>query len=204
MAGEAGSAHGDEVVKEESTEWLEKVPKGFKVAREGAEGLHVEYRHTGMGCMVVFLLLWLSAWTVGCVFIVRDALSHSFWEKPALYLFAVPFLAAEIAVAGILLWIFFGRTHFVLTPDALEVTQRLFNWSRTRVFPLDDIAGFRQVKDGGEGDDSFPSWGLCVEGSRSMKILSRQDRGKSQWLGGLLSAWSGKAFRTGGQEYQRE
>lgn len=176
----------------DTTDLLESVPKGFKVAREGADGLHIEYRATGMGCMVAVLLIWLSIWTLGCIFLVRDALSHSPLEAPGTYLFALPFLAGEVAVGAILVWIFFSRLHFILTPDALEVRKCLFSWSRTRIFPMEEIKRFRQVKDGGEGEDSFPSWGLHVDADTSVKILSRQETRKSLWLGELLSQWSGK------------
>ena len=44
-----------------------------------------------------------------------------------------------------------------------------------------------QVKDGGEGDDSFPSWGLKVEGDRETTPIFRQSYDKSHWLGRALA-----------------
>jgi len=176
---------------------LPSVPKGFKVARQGDDVLHIEHRHTGMGCMVIFLLVWLSGWTVACGFLAKAV-----WDKPGMILFAMPFFAGEIFAAIILLWIFFGRTHYILTPDGLQVTRRLLTWSKTRMFPIQDIKGFKQVKDGGEGEDSFPSWGLVVvmNNAKSVKILSRQGPQKSLWLGALLGQWSGKEFCESGQQ----
>jgi hypothetical protein len=169
---------------------LPSVPKGFKIVREG-DVLHIEHKHTGMSCMVVFLVVWLSMWTTGCVMIVKEIRDH-----PGFVLLAILFLIAEIFAAVILLWIFFGRTHYFLTPSGLLVTRRLFTWSKTRMFPMLDINGFKQVKDGGEGEDSFPSWGLVVvvSNNKSVKILSRQELQKSLWLGELLGKWSGKEF----------
>lgn len=175
------------------TESILSVPKGFSVAREGEQVLHITYRHTGMGCMILFLVVWLSGWTVACAAIVRELLGKP--GQPQGYVFAIPFLAGEVFVAVILLWFFFGRTHFLLSPEGLVVTKQLFVWSKTRVFLMDEIKGFSQVKDGGEGDDSFPSWGLVVNVGKSVKILSRQEPKKSLWLGELLEQWSGKQFR---------
>jgi uncharacterized membrane protein YgcG len=51
-----------------------------------------------------FLTVWLSFWTVGCVFLVRTAISS--WKSGkgsiALTLFAIPFLITEVVVIGIL------------------------------------------------------------------------------------------------------
>jgi hypothetical protein len=183
-------------MSEESTGLLPSVPKGFKVAKEGDETLHVEYRQAGMGCSVVFLVVFLSFWTVPCVLLLVGVFSGPPLASLASCLFAIPCLAGEVLVAIILLWMFFGRMHFILMPDGLKVTKRLFTWSKTRVFPMGEITAFTQVKDGGGGEDSFPSWGLVVHAAKSVKIFSRQELKKSLWLGELLSKWSGKEFRT--------
>jgi hypothetical protein len=47
-----------------------------------------------------------------------------------------------------------------------------------------------QVKDGGEDDDSFPSWGLKVEGEKEVTLIYRQPYDKSHWLGGVLAKWA--------------
>ena len=53
-----------------------------------------------------------------------------------------------------------------------------------------------QVKDGGEGKDSFPSWGLNVQVEKPYILLSRQEYQKSHWLGTMLKKWSGKPFKS--------
>ena len=170
------------------------VPKGFKIVREADKVLHLEYRASGMGCIVLFLLVWLSAWTVPCVVLVTAAIALPQPIGIVPGLFAVPFVGGEVAVAGFLLWIFFGRTDFVLAPEGLTVTKRLFAWSKCRVFPIDEIEGFTQIRDGGRRN-SLLSWGLVVNAATPVKILSRQEPAKGLWLGGLLEKWSGKKFR---------
>jgi hypothetical protein len=50
----------------------------------------------------------------------------------------------------------------------------------------------RQIKDGREGEDSFPSWGLKVtgevdQGTKGFNLISRQPHGRSVWLGRVLA-----------------
>ena len=60
------------------------------------------------------------------------------------------------------------------------------------------------MRDGGQGDDSFPSWGLEVEADtntnpnidtdRKTTLLYRQPYEKSRWLGQVVARWAEVEF----------
>jgi hypothetical protein len=57
-----------------------------------------------------------------------------------------------------------------------------------------EVTAVRQVKDGGDGEDSFPSWALAVVGRTEMRVLSKQPIEKSAWLGLIVARWAGVTF----------
>ena len=80
-----------------------------KVEREVVDGekiVRVTFGHWSGVC--VFLMLWLAGWSFGCynLFVGLLAKPFEFGE----ILFALPFFAGEIFVAGMILLMIFGRT----------------------------------------------------------------------------------------------
>ena len=65
------------------------------------------------------------------------------------------------------------------------------------------IKTFIQIKDGGEGDDSFPSWGLEVEEKKKNSLISQQPYESSHWLGRFLARWAGVEFIENPKENKR-
>jgi hypothetical protein len=171
---------------------IEDVPKGFSArADAGRRTLHITYRRQGMGCMVLFLGVWLAGWTAGGAFALWEMLRN--WE-PFLLVWLCFWFVGEVAVGCFLAWNLCGRTEMTFEPSRLLVERVLFGWRRGWLAGQRQIAEIRQVKDGGEGDDSFPSWGLVVQADKKRIVLSRQEYEKSLWLGRVLSCWSGVAF----------
>jgi hypothetical protein len=109
-------------------------------------------------------------------------------------MFLAPFWAIEFAAIGYVAWFFRSVTVFTFMPEALIAERWLLWFRRRRVFPRREIVAVKQVKDGGEGDDSFPSWGLAVIADKEVRILSRQPIDKSAWLGPVIATWAGVAF----------
>jgi hypothetical protein len=164
----------------------------------------VAYRTTGMGCLAVFLFVWLCGWTIGCVFFTYKAL---FGESGIDYgglLFMVPFWCAEFLVFGYMLWHFRSITMFTFYPDRLVIERTLLHYRRQRSIPKEEIEIVRQIKDGGEGDDSFPSWGLAIEGRSNIKLLSRQEIEKSAWLGPIVARWAGVEYESSNKKKYEE
>jgi hypothetical protein len=93
------------------------------------------------------------------------------------------------------LWLSFGRTEFVVSRENLIVRKKLFAFQREWQIPSEAIEYFEQVKNGGEGEDSFPSWGLNVRARRQIPLLARQPIEKSDWLGRILSEFYQVEFR---------
>ena len=139
----------------------------------------IHYRTTGMGCAGLFFAVWLIGWTAVCLLFTAVALFHPDGINWWLLLFMVPFWIAEFATLAYVAWFFWSATRFRFEPDEL-VVERSLPWRRRhRVFPRQQVTVVKQVKDGGEGDDSFPSWGLVVMGADGVFVLSRQPRDKS-------------------------
>lgn len=170
-------------------------PKGFLVtaSRDGYPA--VEYRTQGMIAIAWFFAVWLAIWTPGCILMTYQAFFGKNSPEYTLMLFSLPFWAGEFGVIGYVLWLFCSVTTFTFYADRLRVERSLFNrYRRTREIPRREISVVRQVKDGGEGEDSFPSWGLAVEGEANFKLLSRQKIEKSAWLGPIVARWAGVEY----------
>ncbi len=180
---------------------INKPPKGFNVIAAGGGFLHIGYRRSGMKAMNGFLVLWLSFWSIGCVLLLRSYLNGGVMDdgSPIPLWFVSVFWGAEILVACVLLYSLFCRKVFKVDYDSLsmEVSVLGFRWSKG--MRINEILELQQVKDGGQGEDSFPSWGLRVIGevnqdTKTFKLISRQPRSRSIWLGNVLADQLGVRF----------
>lgn len=168
-------------------------PRGFEVTADDGSPV-ILYRTRGMGCSAAFFAAWLTIGGLACVLGLYEALVAPAGMNLLLALFITPFWAVGFFVAGYVAWYFFSATRFTFGPDLLVVERFLWRWNRQRQFARADVRAVRQVKDGGEGEDSFPSWALAVVGHREVRVLSRQPIDKSAWLGPIIAQWAGVAF----------
>ena len=53
----------------------DNIPEGFHLQEDYDGALTIHYKRTGMGCMNVFLMVWLAGWTVGCVMLLKAYLT---------------------------------------------------------------------------------------------------------------------------------
>lgn len=176
---------------------LDSPPDGFKLELDGREAFVIRHKRTGMGCMNLFLMVWLAGWTVGCVFLLQQYFAGGTMDSgdPIPWWFVALFWAAEIGVAALLLNLVFSRKRFRVTPNAIEMETDLLGWKRTKTVQRSNLRYLEQVKDGGEGEDSFPSWGLVAHGAEKTTLIYRQPHNKSLWLGRILARWTGAEFR---------
>lgn len=174
---------------------LSDPPSGFRVIEPG-DRILVVYSPQGMGCMKAFFVVWLGGWTAGTLALtgafVRGELNKPSSIPPMV--FVLVFWAALIGVGLFAAWLFFGKTMVVLEADRMTVVRALGRWVRSREVRKAEVRSVRQVQDGGQGDDSFPSWGLQVEAGKRVTVLYRQEAAKSAWLGPVLAAWAGVEF----------
>lgn len=94
-------------------------------------------RQWGTGC---FLLLWLTGWTVGCVFLVGVVAKD---PKIQNLLFAVPFWASWIFVFCLVLTMFLQSERFAIDESGVSFVRRVIVPIRTRLVPLDEIQRFK-------------------------------------------------------------
>jgi hypothetical protein len=185
-AGEAADEPGDMLAL------VREVPDGFRAHLDPPRRtLRIEYRRRGMGCLMLFLCVWLTGWTAGGVFAIAQVLQDG---EPFLYFWLCGWAVGEVFVAFMLSWFLFGRTVITLDPHEMRVEKLLFGHGRRWSERREEVRSVRQVQDGGQGDDSFPSWGLKVRGRQGRSALSRQEYEKSQWLGRVIALWSGAPF----------
>jgi hypothetical protein len=174
----------------------ETVPPGFSVEPCGRGAFIVYHARTGMGCMNVFLIVWLAGWTVGCIFLLHQYFGGGVMEdgNPIPLWFVLVFWAAEIAVAGLLIFLLFCKKSFRIDQDTLIMETAVLGFKRRKTILRDSIHQLAQVKNGGKHEDSFPSWGLRVEGVKKTTLIRWQSHEKSRWLGQVLAQWAGVKF----------
>ena len=182
------------------------------------DGVHIiEHTRDEMGCMNSFISAWLTVWTFCCLFLIVDYLNGGEMEdgSPMPLSFVMFFVAAWCLVAWILLYAKYARKTFAIRNDVLEARTQVLALRWGMSIPRQSVIKVCQVKDGGENDDSFPSWGLNVECSevednrlhrvmttslvpglrrgtatRTRSLLRRQPYEQSRWLGIVIAGWA--------------
>lgn len=173
------------------------IPVGFTLESFGRDTFNIRFKRTGMGCMNIFIVAWLLIWTAGCVLMLHQYFTGGHLEDgdPIPIWFIILFLIAEIGGICLFLFLLFSKKTFSASYENLVVETDVLGLKRIRTIPRHTIHSFVQVKDGGEGDDSFPSWGLKLHGEKKITLISRQPHEKSRWLGQVLAQWAGVEFK---------
>ncbi len=182
------------------------LPAGFSILAESPGELRIAYRSAGMGCQLWFLGIGVVALAGGLTFFaitqpgdLRDLILGAWWAPLA---FAAG-ISAIVYYAWVVVFHVFGETVISVTSDRVAVSRRLFGLALTRSIPRSDVSHLEQIKDGGEGEDSFPSWGLRLMGRRKCWLISRQPIEKSDWLGNRLAQMLHVEFRPSAQRPER-
>lgn len=143
----------------------------------------------GVGCLTAFLVIWLTIWTLGCVLLLRKYLNAGTMEDgdPIPLWFVLAFWAGEVLAFCLLTYLLFCSTVFRVDRDSLVMETNVLGLQWRKAIPKESVRRFIQVRDGGKDEDSFPSWGLEVEGDRTIALIYRQPYEKSHWLGRILA-----------------
>jgi hypothetical protein len=170
----------------------EPMPAGFTVVPGDDDAVIIHHKRTSMRAMNIFLTVWLIGWSVFCVVLVVKFLNGASMDdgEPVSLWKMLFFFLAEIVVACWLAYSLFCKQSFRIEAASLTVNTDVLGFKRTATIPRSSIRRIVQVKDGGEDDDSFPSWGLKVEGEKEVTLIYRQPYDKSHWLGGVLAKWA--------------
>ncbi|AFY37297.1 hypothetical protein Lepto7376_0923 [[Leptolyngbya] sp. PCC 7376] len=177
----------------------EPVPKGLSVKPLGQYRMVIDYERTGMDEMNIFLMVWLSLWTVGCLGLLVAYIeglqgTSVNTSEPIPLVMVIFFWAADLVAAIVLINALFSKQSFHLDYADLTIHTKLWRWHRTRKIPKSNIQSVVQIKDGDRGKDSFPSWGLQLKGKSSITLIFRQPYEKSEWLGQMIADWAKLPF----------
>jgi hypothetical protein len=153
-----------------------------------AEGDRLAVQKKTGNAPVFFLLLWLIAWTVGCV-----ALAVNVIAKPqlGLILFGIPFWASWLLVAGFLVWIFFGSEMLVLTPEGAYFRRTALVNLSSRFVPRNEILAARECLSTWQENDHY-LWGIELQtAGKSLPCFFRLPDAERYWLIAELNRFLG-------------
>lgn len=144
----------------------------------------------GGGGPAGFLLLWLIGWTVACV-----VLAVMFIKDPSLgnLAFAVPFWASWLFVAGLLVWLLFGKETLIVRQDKALFLRTAWITLSTRGVPREEIQGFRQCRSKHlENDEHL--WGIEMTTlGKPVRFAFRLPDRERAWLIYRLNQFVGKS-----------
>ncbi len=170
---------------------LSNLPVGILLDRDPAGNILISFNQTGMRLMNGFLSFWLATWTL-CGVLGMSGMIKGFEGSNRIPV-AVFWVIGEAIASFMLLWILFGKSEIELSDATLTFRKEIFAYRKRVVIDKARIRRIYQIKDGGEDDDSFPSWGLKIDEAETHYIMKRQKYVKSDWLGKTLAKWAGIA-----------
>jgi hypothetical protein len=164
-------------------------PQRCRVRMEEVDGdLELSYRRPtwGAGC---FLLLWLTAWSAGCVMLVQKVLA-----EPTLFhvLFTVPFLASWFFVFFLLLYLFFGAERLRLGLGGLDYRSSALVTLGHRHVPLVEIKHIRRglTSSRSRSDNPLGNWCIIVETRGApLEFGGNMSEKEQHWLVAVLNRY---------------
>jgi hypothetical protein len=156
-------------------------PRRLRVrVQDTPDGLMFRGRCGAWG-LVVFFVIWLAGWTVGCVF-----LAHEVIVKPQLFtiLFGIPFWASWFFVAGLAVKKTFQVDTLVVGSESVGFERRVFSLIRRRQIPLQEIKNIIPLDKvtHGDGGDTH-EWGVQLETrGEPLDLFLGVSQQESEWL----------------------
>src|SRR5438105_1520346 len=144
---------------------------------EEPDTLVIHKRHGGGPS--VFLLLWLIAWTVGCVALLVHVL-----KEPSLgmFAFALPFWASWLFVAGLLVWMIFGKETLFLDRDEAIFRRTAFIRLSSRIVPRKEVQSFQECRSSHRENNEY-LWGIeMVTLGKPLRFAFRLPDRERAWL----------------------
>lgn len=190
------------------------MPRAVHVIRSTRDSFELRVRRTGMVGAHIFLAIWIT----GVVGFLIYFFHHSDWlfeingwmaDEPVdrnklikmglVASFFVAFLIGCVLALGSLIYSLFAMKRVQGDLYNLNIETSVLGYTWRRVIPRQSIKAFVQVKDGGKGEDSFPSWGLKVLAAEEQTLIYRQPYEVSAWLGRYLARWAGVDYTWGAE-----
>lgn len=104
---------------EVSASMPQRPAKAHTQLRETGDGVEFDVK-PGAGFVKIFLSLWLAGWTIGCVALAHKVATDFKW---IMLLFAVPFWAGEVFVAGLLVHMYTGVERLRINHQGITLDQ---------------------------------------------------------------------------------
>jgi hypothetical protein len=148
---------------------VEHTPEGLSLSRRN--------RDWGVGS---FLLLWLIGWTVGCVFLAGMVLND-----PTLFhlAFAIPFWAAWLFVAFMVLKSFCQRDRLIVSVDGVRFDRRILLPVQERFVPLDEVQEFESYSHVADSESGRLEWGIqMVTTGQPVRLFQGIPEQERLWL----------------------
>ena len=127
-----------------------------------------------------FLVLWLSGWTVGCIFLFGMVMAD---PKIFNFLFAVPFWASWIFVFCILLNSFLRIESFSLDRNGASIDRRVLVTLHQRSVPLKEIHSFQSYSELTDSENNRYEEGIEARTTgKPLRFGDRLPKGEREWL----------------------
>ncbi|MFI5381426.1 MAG: hypothetical protein ACHRHE_19180 [Tepidisphaerales bacterium] len=144
--------------------------------------LRYRRREWGGGC---FLLLWLTGWTVGCVFLAAMVLKE---RKLFTLLFALPFWASWVFVAFLLANMLFRRETVRVGRGGVSYERRVLFPTLTREIGDREIKGLRAAEQPSRQENGPPRKCIRFETiGNPLDVFAGIDADEQQWLIAMLA-----------------
>ncbi|MEA5508355.1 hypothetical protein VB715_01115 [Crocosphaera sp. UHCC 0190] len=163
------------------------IPNGFTLIASGYYEFVIKYKRTGMGCMNAFLIVCLVLWLPFCLLILPFLLNLRAWLFIVIPLFMWGF---AIGFIYLIIYSLFCQKTFYFDDNNLTIETKILVLRWEQKVQKNFIKSVIQIQDGGEDEDSFPSWGLNVEANKQVSVIYRQPYEKSHWLGQIIAEWA--------------
>jgi hypothetical protein len=145
--------------------------------------LHLRRRCGGIGTGI-FFALWLCPWTIGCVFLLRQAILAPSIEH---VLFATPFLASWVFVALLVPYNLFGRESLRITRDGLHYEWGALIRAGRRGVPLDVVQRITRFSTAPDSDTGRREHGLKIEtDGRPIRFAKGAQDEELRWLTDMI------------------
>ncbi|MDJ0842941.1 hypothetical protein [Crocosphaera sp.] len=175
----------------------ESIPRGFKLIPSNHYDYIIKYKRTGMGCLNIFLIVFLSSWLIFCILLTWGFLlvpiSISL-ENLRYLIILLGVWSIELGCFLELVKLLFCRKTFYFNQNQLIMKSNILGIQWQEIILKKSIKRVYQVKDGGEDGDTFTSWGLKIAAHDQITLIYRQPYRKSYWLGEFIAQWAGIDF----------
>ena len=176
------------------------IPKGF--LEKHSNGCLVIGWRRSLGCLSCFCAAFLACFTFAPIFVISSYLLNGKMDdgSPIQLWFPIAACVGWLVAATFCLPLIFTEKRFVFLKEKLIIESKVLFVRWKREIEKSTIQNIKLVKDGGEGDDSFATWGVRAEYAKSgfyfffaTKIhclLPRVEKNQATWFHQRVSKWA--------------